>query len=385
MISFIINRIFKNNDTKAPETRKKAGFIGSLFGIFLNALLFAVKFLAGTIIKSVSVTADAFNNLSDMGSSAVTLMGFKLGDRPADNEHPFGHGRIEYLSGFLVSVLIIVAGFELAKTSVHKITNPEEAAFSLMPFLLLVLTIPVKLFLAAFNKKLGRKVNSSAMEAAAADSRNDVLITTATLISTLVVKLTGIYAIDGYIGLLVALFVMWSGISIARETLSPLLGQLPDEELIDKITSVILSGEHVCGIHDIIVHNYGPDKYFASAHAEIPADSDILKVHDEIDNIEHSIKTNMGVHITIHMDPVETNNEYVMLLKSKVAEIINGIDKELTFHDFRVVSGETHTNLIFDVVVPNKFRMTDDEIKEEIDKNLDGNLFTVIEFDRKFT
>ncbi|MBO4898354.1 MAG: cation transporter [Clostridia bacterium] len=385
MTDFIIKRILKNNDTKAPETRKKAGFIGSLFGILLNALLFVIKFLVGTLIKSVSVIADAFNNLSDMGSSAVTLLGFKLGDRPADDKHPFGHGRIEYLSGLFVSVMIIVAGFELAKTSVEKIIHPEEAAFSLVPFLLLVLTIPVKLYLASFNKKLGKKVNSSAMEAAAADSRNDVLITTATLISTLAVKFTGIYAIDGYIGLLVALFVMWSGISIARETLSPLLGQVPDEELIDKISSVILSGENVCGIHDIIVHNYGPDRYFASAHAEIPADCDILKVHDEIDNLEHKIKTEMGVHITIHMDPVETNNEYVMSLKRKMSEIISGIDTELTFHDFRVVSGETHTNLIFDVVVPNKYKLSDEEIKEKIDKELEENLFTVIEFDRKFT
>ena len=178
---------------------------------------------------------------------------------------------------------------------------------------------------------------------------------------------------------------MWSGISIARETLSPLLGQVPEEELIDKISGVILSGEHVCGIHDIIVHNYGPDRYFASAHAEIPADCDILKVHDEIDNIEHQIKTDMGVHLTIHMDPVETNNEYVMSLKRDVAEIISSIDKELSFHDFRVVSGETHTNLIFDVVVPNKYKLSDEEIKERIDSSLDDNFFTVIEFDRKFT
>ena len=385
MVDFIIKRIFKNNDIKAPDIRKKAGFIGSLFGISLNALLFLVKFTVGTLIKSVSVTADAFNNLSDMGSSAVTLLGFKLGDRPADDKHPFGHGRIEYLSGFLVSVLIIVAGFELAKTSVHKIISPEETAFSLVPFLLLILTIPVKLWLAAFNKKLGKKCNSTAMEAAAADSRNDVLVTSATLVSTLAVKYTGIYAIDGFIGLIVALFVIWSGLSIARDTLSPLLGQLPDRELTDKISGAILAGEHVCGIHDIIVHNYGPDSYFASAHAEIPAGSDILKVHDEIDNIEHRIKTDFGVHITIHMDPVETDNEYVLSLKSKISEILGTIDKELTFHDFRVVSGETHTNLIFDVVVPNKFRLKDDEIKEEIDKNLDDNLFTVIEFDRKFT
>lgn len=384
MIDFLVRHFVGTEDIKTHNVRKKAGFLGSTAGIIANILLFILKFTVGALSGSVSVTADAFNNLSDTGSCIVTFIGFKIGDKPADAKHPFGYGRIEYISGFVVAILIIYAGAELAKTSFMKMINPAETEFTFLMPLLLLLSIPVKLWLSALNGKLGKMTDSPAMEASAADSRNDVIVTCATIVSAVLVKLTSFYALDGIVGVIVALFVLFSGISIMRETLAPLLGEAPKLELAEQIEKLILSGENVCGVHDIIVHNYGPGKYIASAHAEVPADCDILKVHDEIDNIEQHIASNLGVLMTIHMDPVETDNESLNKMRRMLSETISGIDQNMTFHDLRAVSGDTHTNLIFDVVVPKKCKLSDDEIKARIDEALDPYYRTVIVFDRAY-
>lgn len=384
MINFLVRHFVGTEDIKTHNARKNAGFLGSTAGIIANILLFILKFTVGALSGSVSVTADAFNNLSDTGSCIVTFIGFKIGDKPADAKHPFGYGRIEYISGFVVAILIIYAGAELAKTSFIKMINPAETEFTFLMPLLLLLSIPVKLWLSALNGKLGKMTDSPAMEASAADSRNDVIVTCATIVSAVLVKLTSFYALDGIVGVIVALFVLFSGISIMRETLAPLLGEAPKLELAEQIEKLILSGENVCGVHDIIVHNYGPGKYIASAHAEVPADCDILKVHDEIDNIEQHIASNLGVLMTIHMDPVETDNESLNKMRRMLSETISGIDQNMTFHDLRAVSGDTHTNLIFDVVVPKKCKLSDDEIKARIDEALDPYYRTVIVFDRAY-
>lgn len=383
MTDFLM-RTFKITNDKNPANRKKAGFLAGFLGVAANLLLFAIKIIIGVITASVSVIADAFNNLSDMGSSLVTIVGFKMADMPADEEHPFGHGRVEYISAFIVSLLILLAGFELLKSSFGKILAPVETSFSIVAIAILILTIPVKLLLAKANGELGKIIGSAAVEAASADSRNDVLVTTATIISALLSKFLGFYAVDGYIGAAVAIFIMFAGFSFAKETLEPLLGQQPDREMVKKIQEIILSGKEVCGIHDLIVHNYGPDKYIASAHAEVSVDVDILKVHDEIDLIERQIMDEMGVQMTIHIDPVSTDNEEVNKLREMTLKIVSEIDSNLKIHDFRVVTGDTHTNLIFDIVVPHKFKMQDKEIKEAIDSRLEEGYFTVIVFDRSY-
>jgi len=383
MTGFLM-RTFKITQDKNPANRKKAGFLAGFLGVAANLLLFIIKIVIGTVTASVSVVADAFNNLSDMGSSLVTIVGFKMADMPADEEHPFGHGRVEYISAFIVSLLILLAGFELLKSSFEKIVTPVQTSFSIVMIIVLVLTIPVKLILAKVNGELGKVIGSAAVEAASADSRNDVLVTSATIVSALLSKYFGFYAVDGYIGAMVALFIMYSGFSFAKETLEPLLGQQPDKEMVKKIQGLILDSKEVCGIHDLIVHNYGPDKFIASAHAEVAVDADILRVHDEIDLIERRIMEEMGVQMTIHIDPISTDNEAINSLREMVLKIVSEIDENLKIHDFRVVSGDTHTNLIFDIVVPHKFKMADKEIKAAIDSRLEDGYFTVIVFDRSY-
>lgn len=383
MTGFLM-RTFKITQDKNPANRKKAGFLAGFLGVAANLILFIIKIIIGTVTASVSVVADAFNNLSDMGSSLVTIVGFKMADMPADEEHPFGHGRVEYISAFIVSLLILLAGFELIKSSFEKIITPVQTNFSIVMIIVLILTIPIKLILAKVNGELGKVIGSAAVEAASADSRNDVLVTSATIVSALLSKYFGFYAVDGYIGFMVALFIMYSGFSFAKETLEPLLGQQPDKEMVKKIQGLILDSKEVCGIHDLIVHNYGPDKFIASAHAEVAVDADILRVHDEIDLIERRIMEEMGVLMTIHIDPISTDNEVVNSLRKMVLKIIEEIDENLKIHDFRIVSGDTHTNLIFDIVVPHKFKMADKEIKAAIDSRLEDGYFTVIVFDRSY-
>lgn len=366
--------------------RIKYGTRISIFGAFANISLFFIKFFIGLLSGSVAVTADSFNNLSDMGSCIVTLVGFKLSGKPADHKHPFGYGRIEYISALIVSIIIIVLGVELIKTSISKILAPDDTIFDFAMISILVITIPMKLFLSYVYKTTGKKINSSAMRAASIDSVNDVIVTSVTIISAVVTKFTG-FAIDGFTGVLVASFVTFSGIRILIDTLGPLLGQKPAKEISEEIENRIKSYKEITGIHDMIVHNYGPNKYIASVHAEVPSDADLIKMHDIIDLAEREIYNDMGIIITVHIDPIDTDDSKTSHFYSTVIDILKNIDKNLTMHDFRIVSGETHTNLIFDITVPVNFEMKDENLKAIIDsriKELHPNCFTIIVFDRPF-
>lgn len=353
--NWLVRRFIKNpEDTASPAARYAYGRLASMVGILCNLLLFIGKLLAGVFSGSVAIIADAFNNLSDAGSVIVTLVGFRLSGRPADSDHPFGHGRMEYLSAMGVAVLIILAGFELASSAVEKILNPEAAAFSWLTMGILAVAIAVKLWMSLYYRNIGKRIRSEALLASGVDSRNDVLCTALVLISSLISWRTGL-VIDGYVGVVVALFVMWSGFTIIKEAISPLLGQKPDPELVDGIAETVLSHEGVVGIHDMIVHDYGPGRIIVSLHAEVPVTQDILQSHDIIDCIEMELMERFHIVSCIHMDPVDTDNPEAIALRELTAEKLAAIDARLLLHDFRVVSGETHTNLLFDVVVPFEY------------------------------
>lgn len=360
----------ESEKTEAPQVRYAYGRLAGIMGLLCNLLLFAGKLLSGMLSGSVAIIADAFNNLSDAGSVIVTLVGFRLSSRPADSDHPFGHGRMEYLSTMGVAVLIILAGFELASTAFDKILHPEAAEFSWLSVGILVAAILVKLWMALFSRHIGKLIHSEALIASGVDSRNDVLCTGVVLLSSLLSWRTG-WVIDGYVGLAVALFVMWSGFSIIKETVSPLLGQRPDPELVDGIAETVLSHEGVVGIHDMIVHDYGPGRIIASLHAEVPADEDILVSHDIIDCIEQELMKKYNIVSCIHMDPVDTDNPKTLELKELTVQKLADLDNRLSLHDFRVVSGESHTNLLFDVVVPFDYPPADRNV---LCKNLQDRL-----------
>ncbi len=368
------------------KNREKYIFRGSLAALGANFLLFAVKFFIGSVSGSIAVVADAFNNLSDMGAAAVTLIGFKMAEKPADEKHPFGHGRIEYISGLIVSFIILLLGVELAGDAVNKILHPAAVRFSPVTLSLLCLSVPVKLLLGLYNRRLGRKINSPAMQAAGRDSLNDVLVTLATILSAVLSLYTDLPA-DGYIGLGVSVFVIFSGIGILGDTLGPLLGQAPPASLVREIEKRVLECPGVVGMHDMILHNYGPDRFIASAHAEVRADCDILKIHDAIDLAERRVTEELGVLITVHLDPIATDDVLTNKLRDMVELQIRDIDPGLSMHDFRIVCGDTHTNLIFDLAVPRSLKMQDSTIKEELDRRLrrqNPSYFTVITFDRDF-
>ena len=344
-----------NANTDDPKVRLAYGRLAGIVGIACNLLLCGFKMLAGILAGSLAMIADAFNNLSDAGSSIVTLVGFKLAGAPADDDHPFGHGRMEYLSAMGVAVLIILAGFELAGSAVDKIFHPEEASFSLISTVILAVSIGVKLWMAVFNRRIGKQIRSDALCAAATDSRNDVICTGVVLVSSLL----GLWipvSIDGYVGMAVALFVIWSGFTVIKDTVSPLLGQAPDPELVKNIQETVLSYDGVVGIHDLIVHDYGPGRIIVSLHAEVPEDQPISKSHDVIDNIEMELQERFNILSCIHMDPVDTDNPETLRLKEVVIRLMNEVDESLTLHDFRVVAGDTHTNLLFDLVVPHGYK-----------------------------
>ena len=366
--------------------RRKLGIKASIIGIITNLVLFFIKFAVGTLSGSVAVTADSFNNLSDMGSCFVTLMGFKLSGKPADDKYPFGYGRFEYISALVVSIIILVLGVELIKTSVEKIFSPEKILFDFVMIAVLILTIPAKLFLNHVYTSIGKKINSTVMTAASRDSINDVIVTSVTVLCALTAKFTGI-EIDGYAGLFVAVYVIFSGIGILRDTMGPLLGQKPERSISEEIERRIKSYSDIIDIHDMIVHNYGPNKYIASVHAEVPANTNIIKIHDIIDLAEREILNDMGIITTIHLDPIETEDEKTADLRKLVTGIITNINCELSMHDFRVVCGETHTNLIFDVIIPVKFNLSEAELKAEIDSQIQKeypNYYTVIIFDKTY-
>mgnify|MGYP004697915511 FL=1 len=387
MIEFLARVFIRHRDTLSPSALRQAyGQLCGAVGIGLNLLLFVGKLFAGTISGSIAITADAFNNLSDAGSSLVTLLGFRLAGRKPDPEHPFGHGRMEYISGLAVAGLILLMGVELGKSSLKKILSPEEIVSSPLVLAILAVSVAVKLYMFYYNRSIGRKIKSAAMSATATDSLSDAVSTTAVLMATLVGQLTGLN-IDGWVGLLVALFILFSAYKAAKETLSPLLGQTPDPEFVDRIEQIVLSYPEVLNIHDLIVHDYGPGRMMISLHAEVSADGDLLQLHDVIDNAEHRLKKELGCMAVIHMDPIITNDAHTDALRMAVAEKVKSIDPRLTIHDFRTVPGSTHTNLIFDVVVPYDVKLTADEVRRRIGalvKELDENYFAVVQVDNSY-
>lgn len=374
MISILSKIFIKDaNDFTSPAIRRAYGTLCSIVGIFLNVLMFAGKYIAGTIANSVSITADAFNNLSDAGSSIITLLGFRLAGRKPDPDHPFGHGRIEYLSGLAVSILILLMGFELMKSSVTKLIHPEPVEASLLAGGIMVAAILIKVYMAFYNKTIGKKIDSAAMAAVAADSLSDTISTVVVLISMILSKFID-FPIDAVAGIFVAILILKTGFDSVRDTVAPLLGQAPDPELVKQIEEIVMKQEHVVGIHDFIVHDYGPGRLFVSLHAEVPGDVDIFELHDEIDNAEFELRDVIGCEPTIHMDPIDVNNEHLAELKEAVAKIIKEYDEVLTFHDFRMVPGETHTNLIFDVVVPAKYKKANSQVNEELKEIIHSKL-----------
>lgn len=337
---------------RGTDSRAALGIMSGAVGICCNVLLCAVKFVLGSITGSVSITADAFNNLSDAASNIVTIIGTKLSAKPVDKEHPFGHGRLEYISGLVVAFFIFLMGFELGKSSVQKIIEPQPLKFSFVYVAVIVLAILVKLWMAYFNRKLYRLTDNVGLKAVSQDSLNDCISTAATIAALVLCRFFGIWWIDGAIGLGVSVFILISGIGIIKDILGPLLGQPPSQELVGRIKDIMLGEELIIGVHDLIVHDYGPGRIIASVHAEVPSDVDIIKIHDVIDNVEHRINSELNIIICIHMDPIVLDDAEVIRYKAICERILNSYNSEYSFHDFRMVKGDTHTNLIFDVVTP---------------------------------
>ena len=374
------------NDTANPRVRRKYVNLGSAVGVLCNIILFLIKLTIGLLAGSVSIMADAFNNLTDIGSSVVTLIGFRMSEKPADKEHPFGHGRFEYMSAMFVAIIILLVGFELFKSSINKIINPTELNIEIYTIVLLLISVIIKLWMFLFNKKLAKSINSTSLVATAQDSINDSIATSAVLISIVICSIFGIN-IDPYIGLLVAAFICYSGIITIKETLDPLLGMPPEKETIDSIVSIVKKNESFVGIHDLIVHNYGPGRSFASLHVEVPADADIVACHEVIDACEKELHNTLGIEVVIHMDPIATNDENTKKIKESIKKAVLEYDSLLSIHDFRMVDGAEKINLIFDVVVPNEVKKQDSDIKEEINKickKLDSRYRAVITIDRDY-
>ena len=388
MINLLVKTFVKDcGNVQDPQVRQRYGTLSGAVGIFLNLLLSAGKMIAGVLTGSIAITADAFNNLSDAGSSVVTLVGFRMAGKQADGDHPFGHGRIEYLSGLAVSVVILLVGLELAKSSVEKIIHPEPVEFSWLSAGILAAAICVKLWMSYFNRSLSRRIGSAAMAATATDSLSDAAATSAVLLSSLIGRFTGVN-IDAWAGILVAIFILRAGWGAAKDTLNPLLGQSPDPELVRDIERTVLAHPQVVGIHDMIIHDYGPGRSMMSLHAEVPAGADIMAVHDEIDAIERELKAKYRIDASIHMDPIVTGDETISRARQMVAGLVREVDPAMTIHDFRMTSGPRHRNLIFDVVVPYSVRQSDEAVRREIERKIraaDPNSFAVIQVDRAYT
>lgn len=385
MIGWLVKIFIKDPDNvKDSKVRESYGVLSGAVGIFCNVCLFVLKFIAGIITGAVSISADAFNNLSDAGSSVITLAGFKMAGKPADTDHPYGHGRIEYMAGLGVSVAIIVMGVELFKQSVDRIINPEETVFSVLSVVILVGSICVKTWMAFFNYTLGKRIDSAAMKATATDSLSDCITTTVVLASVFVQYISG-YNIDGYAGAVVALFVLYAGFGAAKDTIAPLLGKAPEQKLVSQIEDAVLEGGGVLGIHDMVIHDYGPGRVFASLHAEVPYDMDMLTAHDIIDHAESRIKKRLGIDISIHMDPVIYDDEKLKQIKQEIYKVVSDIDDRITMHDFRLVDGPGVKKVIFDCVVPFDMPISDNEVKKRIADEvlqLEGNYEAVINIDK---
>lgn len=387
MFDFLIRWFITNSQNhEDPSVRKGYGVFSGIIGLILNIVLSLSKIITGTVFNSISVTADGINNMSDAGSSIVTLIGFKMSGKPADRDHPFGHARIEYLTGFILGIAILFVGVELIRSSANKIMDPQPATYSTIMFVILALSIAVKFWLSRFYAKIAEIISSSTIKAASADSANDVLATSAVLIGALISKFAGI-EVDGWMGIGVALFVLWSGIQILKSILGPILGQMPDPELVESIEKKILSYDGILNIHDLVIHNYGPAVYFATVHAEVHANESFLKSHDIIDCIERDCARDLNINLVIHMDPIITDDEEVNRLKKMTEEIVTNIDQRFTIHDFRIVKGETHTNLIFDVVVPAELDVSATKLIHKIEKAIkaeDPNYYPVITVDKNY-
>lgn len=388
MTEFIMKRFVKNyEEIQDSQVRTRYVVVASIVGILCNVLLFAGKLLAGIFMQSIAVMADAFNNLSDAASSIVSYVGMKMASKPADEEHPFGHGRIEYISAFIVAFLVIEVGFTFFKSSIDKVMNPEAVSFQLIPFTILGVSVLVKVWLGLFNKKMGNRINSKVLEATAADCLGDVAVTSATMGAILAGHFFQVN-IDGIAGLIVSFVVMWAGFNIAKDTLEPLIGAAVDPEFCRLLTAKIEAYDGVVGTHDLIVHNYGPNRSMASIHAEVPRDVDIEESHEIIDRIEREVSRELGIFLVIHMDPVETKDEQLLLIKKKVHHIIEAIDDKISFHDFRMVNGEKQINLIFDIVIPYSY--SNEDKKETLSrirsmiKQIDARYECVITVDHSF-
>ena len=393
-MKFIRKLLIKEyQDTQNPKVRFRYGLVAGIFGIISNALLCVFKLIVGIIGNSITIVADAINNFSDAGSSVVTLVGFKLSATPPDNDHPFGHARYEYITSLLVSVTVLFIGILLLKSSIEKCITPEAVSVNVYTYIVLGAAIAMKLVQMLIYLDFSKAINSGALKASAADSRNDVLATVAVLISTIVIDVAGDkispkVSVDGIMGIAVSAFIIVSSILLVKESISPILGEKPSKELVDKITAKILSYDGVIGVHDLVVHSYGENHCFVVAHVEVPQDVEITKSHDVIDNIEHDFWNEMHVRITIHMDPVDTKNEKLAELKLRAQNALANLDEELSLHDFRIVSGQTHTNMIFDVVIPYDSKLSLDDVKNAMEREFANDpvkYFFVIDVDRKMS
>ncbi len=388
MTQFLIARFVRDNQNTAdPKVRERYGLLSSVVGVCCNVVLFLIKFTLGTLSGSIAITADAFNNLSDVGSCLVTMLGFKMAAKPADADHPYGHGRIEYLSGLAISVFILAVGLEFIGNAVEKILHPSPVAFSAAVLAGLLTSILVKLWMYRFNTVLGRTIQSASLAATAADSISDVMATTVTLLSVIAGRFTTL-PVDGVMGLVVSGMILKAGYSVAKDTITPLLGTRPDPELVREIKRLILQYDGIVGVHDLLVHDYGPGRIFASVHAEVPLENDVLYSHDIIDNAEREIAKRLNIHIVIHMDPIQTGSPELDALRMQVVKKMQEIDPRFSIHDFRMVSGHTHSNLIFDVLIPIDYPDKEETVAAQAQeklRELDPTFEGVITVDRDFT
>lgn len=387
MIELIIRLFVKNSgDTEDPAVRRAYGTVSGIVGVVLNVLLFAVKYFAGAISGSIAVISDAFNNLSDAGSSVITLLGFKLSGAKPDREHPYGHGRMEYISGFVVSLLILLMGLELGKASIEKIIHPETVEHGTVSLIILSVAIAVKLYMFIYNRRIAKKIKSQAVMATAIDSISDAAATAAVLVSALIMKYRGI-ALDGWCGVLVALLILRGGIAAAKETIDPLLGHGPSPELVESIKNIVMAHEEIIGIHDLVVHDYGPGRRMVSLHGEVAGNGDLMQLHDAIDGIERELCEKLGCEAVIHMDPIAVDDERAMEITRTVKELAKSVDARLTVHDLRLVTGPTHTNIIFDVVMPQDAEIGEKELRETLSRMISEaypNSYAVITVDRSY-
>ena len=387
MVNFLA-KIFirRKGDISSPEVRAAYGTLCGTMGIAFNIILFIIKLIAGLLSGAISVMADAFNNLTDAGSSVITLIGFRMSGQKPDKHHPFGHGRIEYISGLVVSFIIVLVGFELGKSSVEKIFSPEAVVFSTTALIILIISVIIKAYMAFYNFGIGKKISSAAMIATGRDSLSDCIATSTVLVCLLISHFASIN-MDAYCGLAVSAFILYSGIRSAKETIDPLLGEPPSAEYISEIEEIVYQHDGVSGIHDLIVHDYGPGRTMISLHAEVPADANLLETHDMIDNIEKDLRTRLNCDAVIHMDPIATDDEHTLEVRGKVAALVACIDSRLSIHDFRMVKGPTHTNVLFDLVVPFDMKKSSEELLENVQtivKSIDKNYYSVVNIDKSY-